>query len=275
MSWISSNLINTVSTWNSKLAEIIRLLLMPPELFNDGNIWQMILNINGAMQAIAYALLVLFFVTGVVKTCGNFSEIKRPEQAFRLFFRFAIAKGIITYGMELLLAIMKIVQGIAGTMYQNRGAAFSIATILDEIFLPIESASFWDKIPLGAVTILGSLFVTVISFIIILTIYGRFFKLFMYAAIAPIPLSTMAGEPTQNIAKSFIKSFVAVCLEGVIIVLACLIFSAFVSSSPTIDTSQDAISIVWSYLGQLAFNLLILLGTVRASDRIVREMMGL
>ena len=97
----------------------------------------------------------------------------------------------------------------------------------------------------------------------------------MYAAIAPIPLSTMAGEPTQNIAKSFIKSFVAVCLEGVIIVLACLIFSAFVSSSPTIDTSQDAISIVWSYLGQLAFNLLILLGTVRASDRIVREMMGL
>ena len=60
--------------------------------------------------------------------------------------RFAIAKGIITYGMELLLAIMKIVQGIAGTMYQNRGAAFSIATIPDEIFLPIESASFWDKI---------------------------------------------------------------------------------------------------------------------------------
>ena len=188
---------------------------------------------------------------------------------------FAIAKGIITYGMELLTAIIRIVQGVASSAYFAKDGAFQIAKIPDGIFDAIEACSFWDKIPLGAVTILGSLFVTVLSFIMILTVYGRFFKLYMYTAVAPIPLSTFAGEPTQNIGKSFLKSYAAVCLEGVIIVIACIIFSAFISTTPTINPDDDAITMVWGYLGQLIFNMLILVGTVRMSDRIVKEMMGL
>lgn len=109
----------------------------------------------------------------------------------------------------------------------------------------------------------------------ILTVYGRFFKLYLYTAIAPIPLSTFAGEPSQNVGKSFIKSYSAVCLEGAIIVLACIIFSLFAGSSPSIDTSAEAVNQVWSYISQLVFNMLILVGTVKASDRVVKEMMGL
>ena len=74
----------------------------------------------------------------------------------------------------------------------------------------------------------------------ILTVYGRFFKLYLYTAIAPIPLSTFAGEPSQNVGKSFVKSYSAVCLEGAIIILACIIFSLFASSPPAIDTSAEA-----------------------------------
>lgn len=59
----------------------------------------------------------------------------------------------------------------------------------------------------------------------IMSVYGRFFRLYLYTAIAPVPLSTFAGEPSQNVGKSFIKSYAAVCLEGAIIVLACIIFS--------------------------------------------------
>ena len=71
------------------------------------------------------------------------------------------------------------------------------------------------------------LFVWVLSFVMILSVYGRFFKMYMYTAIAPVPLSTFAGEPTQNIGKSFLKSYASVCMEGAIIVLACIIFSVF------------------------------------------------
>lgn len=53
----------------------------------------------------------------------------------------------------------------------------------------------------------------------ILTVYGRFFKIYLYTALSPVALASFAGEPTQNIGRSFIKGYSAVCLEGVIIML--------------------------------------------------------
>ena len=123
--------------------------------------------------------------------------------------------------------------------------------------------------------VIGGLFVTVLSFIMIMSVYGRFFRLYLYTAIAPVPLSTFAGEPSQNVGKSFIKSYAAVCLEGAIIVLGCIIFSLFAASPPAVDPDAAAVSMVWSYIGELVFNMLVLVGAVKMADRVVREMMGL
>ena len=275
MNWIVGNLQNALDTWNGKLSEIYTLVTQSPSSFKDGTIWEIIVNINGALQAIGLALLVLFFVIGVVRTCTNFSELKRPEQAVKLFLRFAIAKGIVTYGLELMLAVFRIIQGIVSTIMAKSSFQASAMTLPQEIITAIEDCGFFESIPLWAVTILGGLFVTVLSFILILTVYGRFFKLYMYTAIAPIPLSSFAGETTQNLGKSFLKSYVAVCLEGAIIVLACVIFSAFATSPPVVDAGAEAVNMVWKYIGELIFNMLVLVGTIRLSDRIVREMMGI
>lgn len=275
MNWIVGNLQNALDTWNGKLSEIYTLVTQSPSSFKGGTIWEIIVNINGALQAIGLALLVLFFVIGVVRTCTNFSELKRPEQAVKLFLRFAIAKGIVTYGLELMLAVFKIIQGIVSTIMAKSSFQASAMTLPQEIITAIEDCGFFESIPLWAVTILGGLLVTVLSFILILTVYGRFFKLYMYTAIAPIPLSSFAGETTQNIGKSFLKSYVAVCLEGAIIVLACVIFSAFATSPPVVDAGAEAVNMVWKYIGELIFNMLVLVGTIRLSDRIVREMMGI
>ena len=105
--------------------------------------------------------------------------------------------------------------------------------------------------------------------------FGRFFKLYLYTAIAPIPLSTFAGEPTQNVGKSFLKSYTGVCLEGAIIILSCIIFSLFASSPPVVDANASAVTQVWKYLGELIFNMLVLVGTIKLSDKIVHEMMGI
>ena len=156
------------------------------------------------------------------------------------------------------------------------GIGGSMATVLpSEIIDAIEDCGFWESIPLWAVTLIGGLFITVLSFVMIMTVYGRFFKIYMYSAIAPVPLSTFAGEPTQNVGKTFLKSYCAVLLEGAIIVLACIFFSVFASSPPVVDTSASAVTQVWAYIGELIFNMLVLVGAVKMSDRIVREMMGL
>lgn len=274
--WVVQNLENALETWNDKLTEIWSLLTTSPEDFKGGGIWNVIVDINGTVQAIGLGLLVLFFVVGMVKTCSSFTEVKKPEHALKLFIRFAIAKGMITYGMEIMLAIFNIVQGTISKIMTASGLGSSTSTVLpDEMVTTIENCGFWESIPLWAVTLIGSLFIMVLSFILIMSVYGRFFKLYMYSALAPIPLSTFAGQPTENVGKSFIKSYCAVCLEGAVIILACIIFSLFASSPPVVDTSAAAVTQVWKYVGELVFNMLVLVGAVKMSDRIIREMMGL
>ena len=274
--WVVQNLQNAIETWNEKLAEIWTLLTQSPQAFKGGTVWSVILNIHGTLQAIGYALLVLFFVTGIVKTCTSWEDVKRPEKALKLFLRFAIAKGIITYGMDLLLALLDVIQGVISKIMTASGLTTSSSTVLPQSIIDaIEDCGFWESIPLWAVTLVAGLFITVLSFLMILTVYGRFFKIYMYTAISPIPLSTFAGEPTQNIGKQYLKSYCAVLLEGAIIVLACIIFSVFASSPPVVNTSAAAVTQVWSYVGELIFNMLVLTGSVKMADRIVKEMMGL
>lgn len=274
--WVVQNLENALEVWNEKLAEIWTIITQSPETFRGGQIWSVITNIHGAIQAIGYALLVLFFVVGVMKTCGSFAELKKPEHAIKIFIRFVLAKAVVTYGLELMLAFLSIIQGVISTIMNSAGLGQSAKTVLPtEIITAIEDCGFFESIPLWAVTLIGGLFVWVLSFIMILSVYGRFFKLYMYTAISPIPLSCFAGEPTQNIGKSFLKSYAGVCLEGAIIVLACIIFSVFANTPPDVNTGAAAASMVWSYIGELIFNMLILVGAVKMADRIVREMMGL
>ena len=274
--WIIDNIANALNTWNEKLAEIWVLLTQSPETFKGGGIWSVIVDINGALKAIGYALLVLFFVVGVVKTCGSFTEIKKPEHALKLFIRFVLAKAVVGYGLDLMMALFRIVQGIISTAMNTAGiAAQTAVTMPSEMEEAIRGLTFWESIPAWAVSLIGSLVIIVLSFIMIMSVYGRFFKLYLYTAISPIPLSAFAGEPSANIGKSFLKSYAAVCLEGAIIVLACIIFSVFAASPPVVAADATPVTMVWTYMGELIFNLLVLTGAVKMADRVVREMFGL
>jgi len=277
LNWIVDNLNNALNTWNNRLGEIWQLLTQSPDTFRGGAVWSVMVNIHGAVMAIGLGLLVLFFVVGVMKTMGSFADMKRPEIAIKVFIRFAIARAAVVYGLELMMALLRIVQGLMSTIMGASGIAAdgTPAVLPAEIVDAIDSVGFFASIPLWAVTLLGGLFITVLSFIMIMSVYGRFFKIYLYTAIAPVPLAAFAGEPSQNVGVSFIKSYAAVCMEGAIIILACIIFTVFASAPPAVDAGVSAVTQVWSYIGELIFNMLILVGAVKMADRVVREMMGL
>ena len=307
--WIIRNLENAIATWNDKLAELWQLITQTPESFKGGAIWSVIVNINSALIGIGYGLLVLFFAIGVFSSAASFRELQRPEFALRhfigllvLFFaigvfssaasfrelqrpefalrhfiRFVLAKVAVGRGMELMTAIFSICGSVvSASMSSIGGAVTESATLPSELVSAIESVGFLQSVPLWIVSVLGSLFITVMSFILILTVYGRFFKLYLYTAISPLPFASFAGENTAGIGKAFVKSYMGVCLEGAVIVLACLLYSAFVSTSaPAVDSTQPAVTMAWKYIGELIFNMLVLTGMVKGADRIVREMFSL
>ena len=275
--WIVDNLNSALGTWNGKLAEIWTLLSTSPENFKGGAVWSVMRDINGALQAIGCALLVLFFVMGIVKTCSSFTELKKPEMVFKCFIRFVLAQAAVTHGMELMTALFKVAQGMISTIMTASGmSALTDTTLPAEMVTIIEDVGFLESIPLWAITLLGSLFIWVLSLIMILTVYSRFFKLYLATAIAPIPMASFAGQPSSSIGVAFLKSYAAICLEGCIIVLACVIFSAFASTPPAIaDDTLAAATIVWNYVGEVLFNMLVLVGCIKMSDRLIRELMGL
>ena len=229
------------------------------------------------MVGVGYGLLVLFFAMGIFQSAASFRDFQRPEFALRHFIRFILAKVAVGSCMEIMTAIFSVCGGIVATVMSGMGGSVSTAaTLPSEIVTAIEGLGLLESIPLWLVSLLGSLFITVMSFILILTVYGRFFRLYFYTALAPLPLSSFAGEGTSFAGTAFLKSYVGVCLEGAIIVLACLIFSAFMSSgTPVVDTSLSAVTMSWQYIGETIFNMLVLVGLVKGAERIVKEMFGL
>ena len=126
---------------------------------------------------------------------------------------------------------------------------------------------------MAAVTLLGSLFIWVLSLVMILTVYSRFFKLYMATAIAPIPLASFAGQPSSSIGVAFLKSYAAICLEGCIIVLACVHFFRSLPPPRPLWATLPQHRPHWSgnYIGELIFNMLVLVGSIKMSDRIIRN----
>jgi len=275
--WVVDNIANSLDTWNSKLAEIWQLVTQSPQSFKGGGVWSIIVSINGSIQAVGLGLLVLFFAMGIAKSTINLTELKRPEQAVKFFIRFALAKAAVTYGMDIMMGIFEICQGVMSSVTSRFGGIGSMSVKMpDAVKQKILQVGFWESIPLWAVTLLGSLFITVLSFVMIMSIYGRFFRLYTYTAFSPIPLSTFAGEGTSSVGVHFLKSYAGVCLEGAVIVIACVIFNAFVGSNPAIvSESASAVNLVWSYVGETIFGMLVLVGCIKASDRVVKEMLGL
>lgn len=259
--------------WNEKLGEVWQLLSTSPQNFKGGALWAVVQSINATMQSIGIGLLVLFFAWGVLHSTTNLGELRRPEPAIKLFLRFVIAKGLVTYGMELMLAIMQICQGILSRIMPAHGsvAEFVVPSAIEEA---IESVTLTQSLLLWVVTLGGSIFVTVESFILLFEVYSKFFKFYLFTAFSPIPLSTFAGETAQNSGKQFLRNYAAVCLEFASVALACVIASKLMTT-PLVDATASAINQVWGYIIEVAFNIFVLVATVKMTDRLTRELVGL
>lgn len=253
------------------------LLTQPLDVVQGGQVWTMVVDIHNALTGVGYGLIVLFCAMDVFQSAASFRDLRRPEFALRYLIRVAATKIAVGSGMEVMLAIFRICGGIANTVMGGAGGmAGAVAELDPTLQASILRAGFWDRIGLMAISLLGSLLIWAMSLLLIMTVYGRFFRLYMYTALAPIPLSTFAGRPTSRTGSAFIRSYTGVCMESAIIILACLIYSRFLSGyNVTVDANLDPASMVWDYIGQLIFNMLVLVGIVRSSDRVAKEMFGL
>ena len=281
MTWLTQLLNTALRFWEACGGLIWNLLTTPPSQFKGGIVWDVMVSINSVFQYVAYALLILFFGISVAKETTNINELKRPENVFRLFIRYAVAKAFITYNMYIMDAVYTIGAGIVRKITASSEWLYlyggSDAELPSNIANQISNADLIDRIPLTIIVIIGFLVIIALSLVALLAVYGRFFKIYIYTALAPIPIAAMSGEVTQNHGWQFVKSYVGICLEGAVIALACVIYTKM-GDKATISPmffAYSELGFVVAYIVEVIFNMLIMIGIMKSSNQIVREMTNL
>lgn len=166
---------------------------------------------------------------------------------------------------------------VKGMILQIAPSSFGTTPPIDaNLQTAIDELGFFKSIPAWLIVMIGALVIVGLSFVIVLQVYGRFFKVYMYAAVSPLILSSYAWVGMGgNTTRHFLKSFFGVCLEGLLIVVACLIYQSMVLNPAADFVAGDSpIMYLMQYMAQSIFNMLILIGTVKLTSTLVREMMG-
>jgi len=271
---ITEALQNGLDTWNEKIFEIWNILTDSLSTFRGGGIYEIIQIINTSLIGIGIALCVLFFFLGMMKSMSSFAELKRPEIAVKMFLRFVFTHTVVTQALDLMVKLFNFVQGIVVSISDRIGTGAMQASVPSEVKDYLDSFGWFDSIFPWVLALIGSLVIAVLSFLILLTIYSRFFKIYIFTAVAPIPLAGFAGETTSYIGRGFLKSYISVLFEGVVIILACVIFSAYSSNAQNDIPLTGSMTTTWAYLSDVIFNLLVLNGIIKLTSNLSREMLG-
>lgn len=250
--------------------------------------------LNNSLQAFSYALLIILTLWNMVKTATSISELKRPELLLKFFLRFVLTKYAIGMAWKLVSGIVSITGSLTAAVFQYSGMAngnvwegittptFENGGILGFLSSAAGTAlSFLTnplaKVPEMLLVLVGFIVALVLSVMLILTVIGRFFKIYLFAALSPIPLATFGAEDTKQIGKQFLQSFAAISLEGLVIALAMIVFSAY-AQSPIIELGNWGI-FDWlgsaadevSYMFTMIFNMLLLMGLIKGADQVVHQ----
>lgn len=184
--------------------------------------------IDTAMTAVEGVALVLVSMFFAIQLCNDamLLKIQSYEQVFKLFFKFILAKVIVQNAREIMGILFNGFNSIAETLGEtNYGFLSSFNT--DAIIAQPADAEFLNlNYLMKYLEAMPTFFILMgACWVINLILIGRLFEIIVYTVISPIPLATFAGEGWHDSAKAFIKSYAAVCLQGLVVIVMFYAFS--------------------------------------------------
>ena len=205
--------------------------------------------INTAMTAVEGVALVLVSMFFAIQLCNDamLLKIQSYEQVFKLFFKFILAKVLVQNARGLMGIIFNGFNQIAASLGET-SYGFLNSFTPDALVVKPDDAGFLNLNYLVKYLEAMPTYLILMGacWVINLILIGRLFEIVVYTVISPIPLSTFAGEGWHDIAKAFIKSYAAVCLQGVVIIVMFYAFSQIaelLGGTSTIGITITALSL--------------------------------
>lgn len=285
---------NAIDVINTVFQNMEVWLTTSPDAFGGGAAWAVVTQVNVALKGIGYGLFLMFLLMSLLKSTTNFKEIGL-QQFFGWAIRGVLVFILVGYGLDLLQFFVTISLG-ANSEILSLSNGLGTVELPPDLLEAAEAAAdeswwsalpmFFQGIPLFILALISTLVIWICGIIMVVIVYMRFFRVFIYTAIAPLPLSTFGSPDTSQTGKHFIKAYAAVCLEICVISLACVLFSAIVSNGglqiwdswSNVGLQDDVYGEYWgvtmNFIIQLVIQTVLLTISVSSSNKIIREIMG-
>ena len=252
----------------------VEYLLTSPRSFMSGVMYRYASGVLNIMTVVGAAFLTLFFVYGVLKNYSSFQELKRPGAFIEIFVRLGLSYAVVIYARELLIMIMDVTQAIGRIIWANSpyDSIMMVSDLPEDIVTAVSNLSIFSDFGAALLVLLASFVVLASAVTILLTVFGRFFRVYMHIAVAPLPLSTLSARETEQIGLSFLKSYLGCCLEVALIMLAIVLYAVFfhnnIDSLKLIDPSRKN-ALVFNWILSNTLHVLVLASVVKTCDNII------
>lgn len=219
---------NSFGNFNEDILELIQDLTQSPEAFNS-SIWGIVTRIFNTMLPISYTLLAIFFIMDFLGKSTRF-EFMRWENIVKALLKLIVAKLVIENSFRLLTIIFEVVAGLI-----HNTASVGMITVPEQMEMEmvrteLEGMGFFQQLMFSVSISPWNLIMSLLRIVIFLIIYGRMIEIYVLTAVAPLPLSTLSNENLHGTAKKFIQHYVAVCMQGLIILLCCMIYGGLMQN---------------------------------------------
>lgn len=311
MNWILATLQASIAFFNAWMSQLYDVLMLDPISYQNGTIWTTVSKIYDALMGPAVSILIIGFYIALIHDSGEFIKTRHAGSIVWTFLLLCFTASLLQGGKYILLLIfwcfkeiMQAVTGPNGTNFLD----LSWVELPRQVQLATAGLGATKATLFFIVTLIFALVILVCSFTIIMVVYGRLFNIYLHLAVAPLALACGAAGPFRSTFVSYLKSFVGVCLQGVFIVIVCMVFSAFANNFDfnTVQTSDQQIvelkedmteeefedwweqwtmsrkeleakkaEVLWTYLSQMLFLYLIMAGTIKGADNWIHQKLNL
>lgn len=292
--WIADMIRGIITVWNGVMQSVAALLTVHPAQWAEGAPWAMAASIHRDLMGIALGLMVLFWAASFFRYVDDLHKIDFREMAGWIL-RFAV----IYAAMEFSMGLMEMILGVAVEVNESilaYAAQIAPEDVPEDVMAAVDAinlggmgaiwqqiGAFFEALPLSLLFLILLIVVVVCGVVLIVTVYMRFMKMYVYTAIAPLPLATFAAKNLDTTGKHFLKSWAAVCLEVCVISIAFAIFNASIASNDALFTFTDtegmeANAALWhgavNWMTNLLIKLVLLVGMVKGAGRTIEKIVG-
>ena len=246
MNWILATLQASIAFFDAWMSQLYDVLMLDPISYQNGTIWTTVSKIYDALMGPAVSILIIGFYIALIHDSGEFIKTRHFGSVGWTFILLYITASLLLGGKYILLLIFWCFKEILQAVTGPNGTNFldlSWVELPKQVKLATSGLGATKATLFFIVVLIFALVIMVCSFTIIMVVYGRLFNIYLHLAVAPLALACGAAGPLRSTFVSYLISFVGVCLQGVVIVIVCMVFSAFANNFDfnTVQTSDQQI----------------------------------